>query len=135
MGRSPSFRVSGAPSDCPSRHRPIDLVHLVRQTLGDEVLEQEMLGLMNRQIRLVAARIDLATETERRHIVQALKGAARNIGAFALADAAEAFEHGPGEGAAREALTTEMARAAGFIASLQAVETAKPAVGTVPASS
>lgn len=125
MGRSTSSPTRGVRpgAGCPSRGRPIDLVHLVRQTLGDEALEQEMLGLMIRQIQLVSARIDLATEAERRQIVHALRGAARNIGAFLLADAAEAFERQPDEKAVRAALAAEMARTAGFIARLRALDT------------
>ena len=120
MGRSTAPLMSGSRdgTGCPSRGRPIDLVHLTRQTLGDQALEHEVLGLMNRQIEAFSGRIDLATEDERRHIAHALKGAARNIGAFALADAAEAFEHAPTAKAAREALSAEMVRAAAFIASL-----------------
>ena len=120
MGRSTLSYSTGASdrTGCPSRGRPIDLVHLTRQTLGDQALEHEVLGLMNRQIEAFAGRIDLATEDERRHIAHALKGAARNIGAFALADAAEAFEQAPAERTARAALGAEMVRTAAFIASL-----------------
>jgi HPt (histidine-containing phosphotransfer) domain-containing protein len=104
---------------CPSRNRPIDLVHLSRQTLGDQGLEQEVLGLMDRQITAFTGRLGLATEDERRHIAHALKGAARNIGAFALADAAETVEHAPRDAEALAAFGVEMARTAAFIATLR----------------
>lgn len=113
---NPSFTAGASMRPaCPSRGRPIDLVHLSRQTLGDTALEQEVLGLMGRQIEVFACRIDLATDEERRHIAHALKGAARNIGAFALADAAEVFEQAPADAAARAALGDEMRRTSAFI--------------------
>lgn len=103
---------------CPSRGRPIDLVHLTRQTLGDLALEREVLGLMQRQILAVADRLDLATDAERRQIAHALKGTARNVGAFALSAAAEALEAVPGSLPASTALKSEMRRASLFIRSL-----------------
>jgi HPt (histidine-containing phosphotransfer) domain-containing protein len=108
----------GAARACPSRGRPIDLVHLTRQTLGDLALEREVLGLMQRQILAVADRLDLATEAERRQIAHALKGTARNVGAFALSAAAEALETVPGSLPACGALKAEMRRASVFIRSL-----------------
>ncbi|BDA85096.1 histidine kinase [Aureimonas sp. SA4125] len=107
--------VSG---DCPSRSRPIDLVHLTRQTLGDRALEREILGLMQRQIIAFADRLHLATDAERGQIAHALKGAARNIGAFALAAAAETLEREPGSASAQAAMEAEMQRISLFIAAL-----------------
>lgn len=110
------------PRSRPSRGRPIDLVHLARQTLGDRGLEREVLGLMGRQIALFSTRLGLADEDGRRHIAHALKGAARNIGAFALADAAEAVEATPANPDALAAIEVEMARTAAFIARLEQVQ-------------
>jgi HPt (histidine-containing phosphotransfer) domain-containing protein len=116
--RSPLKPVGGT-RGCPSRDRPIDLVHLSRQTLGDQALEQEVLGLMDRQIVAFTGRLELATDDERHHIAHALKGAARNVGAFALANAAEAVELAPRNTEALAGFTTEMARTAAFIATLR----------------
>jgi HPt (histidine-containing phosphotransfer) domain-containing protein len=83
----------------------IDLVHLSRQTLGDIGLETELLRLFEGQARAFAVRLrapvatgqtiqEMATQDIKQRIVLAhtLKGASRAIGAFALADAAEAYE-------------------------------------------
>ena len=115
--------LSSAPIDavsCPSRHRPIDLVYLTRQTLGDRGLEREILGLMRRQISISADRLERDANPDLRQIAHALKGAARNIGAFALSDAAERLERAPGSAVALAALEIEMHRASRFITSLDA---------------
>ncbi|MDB5504901.1 MAG: histidine kinase [Tardiphaga sp.] len=70
---------------------PIDLVHLQRMTLGDDSLEREVLamfagqavGLMERLVKLPSDVAELA---------HTLKGSARAIGAFRVADAAEWLE-------------------------------------------
>ena len=78
----------------------IDLVHLSRQTLGDAALESELLRLFEAQARAFAARLrapvaqnETARDMEQRIVLaHTLKGSARAIGAFALADAAQAYE-------------------------------------------
>jgi HPt (histidine-containing phosphotransfer) domain-containing protein len=103
---------------CPSRNRPIDLVHLARQTLGDRELEREVLGLMLKQIEQCSARIELAVDGERRSIAHALKGAARNVGAFPLGERAGAVEDRPVDEAALAALQAELRRTADFVRTL-----------------
>jgi HPt (histidine-containing phosphotransfer) domain-containing protein len=76
----------------PARHRPIDLVHLARQTSGDKDLELEVLHTFARQAR--SCMNELATG-ERETICRTahkLKGAALAIGAFSVSDAAERVE-------------------------------------------
>jgi HPt (histidine-containing phosphotransfer) domain-containing protein len=70
---------------------PIDLGHLKRMTSGDPDLTREVLALFaNQTTGLVEAlAADLAGGATLAHT---LKGSARAIGAFAVADAAEAFE-------------------------------------------
>jgi HPt (histidine-containing phosphotransfer) domain-containing protein len=109
-------RTDGA--ECPSRGRPIDLVHLARQTLGDRSLEREIMVLMLRQIEQCAARLDLATDADRGRLAHSIKGAARNVGAFALAERSQALEDAPGDADASRAMLAEMRRAASFIATL-----------------
>lgn len=71
----------------------IDLVHLARQTLGDNALEAELLRLFDRQALSLEARLVAETGRNRRsEFAHLLKGSARAIGAFALAEAAERFE-------------------------------------------
>ena len=77
-----------------SSDRPIDLVHLERQTLGDRELEREILSLFVRQSEMLGARIGgEANAIERLTIAHTLKGSARAIGAFRVAEAAEAVEN------------------------------------------
>ena len=82
---------------------PIDLAHLRRMTLGDAGLEREVLTMFLTQAsRLVAA---LATEpADALALAHTLKGSARAIGAFSVADAAAHLEGGIKRGEAAEAL-------------------------------
>lgn len=71
----------------------IDLVHLARQTGGDAELERELLVLFSQQcvrhLRTIHAGTDDST---RRDAAHTLKGAARAIGAWQVADAADLIE-------------------------------------------
>lgn len=70
---------------------PLDLDHLSRMTLGDSELEQEVLAMFAEQaVRLLAAMTALPAETGA--LAHKLKGSARGIGAFAVADAAAGLE-------------------------------------------
>src|SRR3954454_33780 len=80
-----------APSLVPD-DRPIDLVHLARTTLGDRGLEREVLQLFDRQSALLIARMRSAAPAGIVTLAHTLKGAARGIGAWRVARAAEALE-------------------------------------------
>lgn len=70
---------------------PLDLDHLSRMTLGDAELEQEVLAMFAEQaLGLVAAMTTLPADTGA--LAHKLKGSARGIGAFAVADAAASLE-------------------------------------------
>jgi HPt (histidine-containing phosphotransfer) domain-containing protein len=70
---------------------PIDFAHLKRMTLGDAGLEQEVLAMFSAQS---AKLLDtLATRpAEAAALAHTLKGSARAIGAFAVAEAAARLE-------------------------------------------
>jgi HPt (histidine-containing phosphotransfer) domain-containing protein len=70
---------------------PIDIEHLRRMTLGDASLEQEVLAMFAAQsVRLIGA---LATRpADACALAHTLKGSARAIGAFGVAEAAERLE-------------------------------------------
>jgi HPt (histidine-containing phosphotransfer) domain-containing protein len=70
---------------------PIDIEHLQRMTLGDAGLEREVLAMFASQaIHLMR---ELATpSSDRRALVHTLKGSARAIGAFRVAEAAGFLE-------------------------------------------
>lgn len=70
---------------------PIDLEHLRRMTLGDAGLEREVLAMFSAQtVSLIAALAALPPEAGA--LAHTLKGSARAIGAFAVADAAARLE-------------------------------------------
>jgi HPt (histidine-containing phosphotransfer) domain-containing protein len=73
---------------------PIDIVHLKRMTLGDAGLEREVLAMFARQaVRLTEGLA--AWPPDAAEIAHTLNGSARAIGAFKVAEAAEAFEASP----------------------------------------
>ena len=70
---------------------PLDLDHLARMTLGDIELEFEVLAMFAEQsTRLIAAMTTLPADAS--GLAHKLKGSARGIGAFAVADAAAQLE-------------------------------------------
>jgi HPt (histidine-containing phosphotransfer) domain-containing protein len=70
---------------------PIDIEHLQRMTLGDASLEREVLAMFSAQaVRLIGALATLPPDTGT--LAHTLKGSARAIGAFGVADAAGHLE-------------------------------------------
>jgi HPt (histidine-containing phosphotransfer) domain-containing protein len=70
---------------------PIDSQHLQRMTLGDVGLEREVLAMFAAQTReLMTALARLPPEAS--GLAHKIKGSARGIGAFAVAEAAEDLE-------------------------------------------
>jgi HPt (histidine-containing phosphotransfer) domain-containing protein len=70
---------------------PIDLDHLRRMTLGDESLEHEVLAMFSAQSAHLTGMLAALPE-EAGELAHMLKGSARAIGAFAVADTAAALE-------------------------------------------
>jgi HPt (histidine-containing phosphotransfer) domain-containing protein len=82
----------------PVNPMPLDLAHLDAQTLGDHKLQYELLHLFAAQSPPLVARMHTIGQTDRKalgDLAHHLKGAARAIGAFSVAAAAEALEKGP----------------------------------------
>jgi len=70
---------------------PIDFAHLQRMTLGNDILEREVLGMFSAQSsRLIDALANLPADSAA--LAHTLKGSARAIGAFGVADAAGDLE-------------------------------------------
>jgi len=70
---------------------PIDADHLQGMTLGDAGLEREVLAMFSAQaVALIGALAGLPADTAA--LAHTLKGSARAIGAFEVADAAGALE-------------------------------------------
>lgn len=66
---------------------PIDMQHLKRMTMGEPGLEREVLGLFAVQSRDLAAKL-AKTPDDSAALVHTLKGSARAVGAFRVAEAA-----------------------------------------------
>lgn len=73
--------------------RPIDLVHLAKQCLGDEHLEYEILRLFDTTVQNYLARLAAATtQDERTMVLHSIKGAAAGVGAWTLSELAKLSE-------------------------------------------
>jgi HPt (histidine-containing phosphotransfer) domain-containing protein len=69
----------------------LDLDHLARMTLGERELEREVLTLFAQQSTDLLARLEKLPR-EGASLAHTLKGSARGIGAFAVAEAADNLE-------------------------------------------
>lgn len=101
----------------PGPAAPIDLVFLARQTFGNRAVEQEVLRLFRDQAPRLAAAARAAAGSERSRLAHRLVGAARAIGAGAVAEAARGVEDRPDD-ADLTALDGAVADALSFIAGL-----------------
>lgn len=73
--------------------RPIDLVHLARQSLGDPGLEEEILRMFDQMVGVYMGRIRQATQAgDVCPNLHALKGAAAGVGAVSISALAEEAE-------------------------------------------
>jgi HPt (histidine-containing phosphotransfer) domain-containing protein len=113
-----AFSMPGGESSGPARSRPVDLVHLARQTMGDRDLEQEVLALFVQQALSVRDRIVQASLNERLLLAHGLKGSARGIGAFAIADCASEIESRPDDGTVLSRLGALIEEVRDFIAAI-----------------
>ena len=108
----------GGETSLTSRSRPIDLEHLSRQTLGDRNVEQEVLAMFASQALAVRDCIMQANASERFQLAHGLKGSARGIGAFTLADCADRIEKSPDDRAALKRLAVLIDDVRDFIAAI-----------------
>ena len=72
----------------------IDQAHLRQMTFGDSGLKREVLGLFDTQAASMQARLPAATPETLPALAHALKGSARGVGAWRVAEAAAAAEVG-----------------------------------------
>jgi HPt (histidine-containing phosphotransfer) domain-containing protein len=113
-----AFSMPGGEASVTARGRPIDLVHLARQTMGDRALEQEVLCLFVHQTQQVRERIAQAEPEECRQLAHGLRGSAVGVGAFAIADCAAAIEAKPDDPQAKRKLTRLIDEARDFVAAI-----------------
>ncbi|SMQ66855.1 HPt (histidine-containing phosphotransfer) domain-containing protein [Devosia lucknowensis] len=86
--------VEHAPAENAKRPmRPVDLVHLAKQCLGDENLELEILRLFDTTLSTYFGRLKLSTSFDDLAInLHSIKGAAAGVGAWGVSDLATALE-------------------------------------------
>jgi HPt (histidine-containing phosphotransfer) domain-containing protein len=96
---------------------PLDLAHLARQTAGDRALAQEVLWIFLQQVQSAKEDMPRADPAERRFLAHRIKGAARAVGAFAMADAAERLEAQPAVSALLAGIMHRIEEACHFIGS------------------
>ncbi|QPC92756.1 Hpt domain-containing protein [Mesorhizobium sp. INR15] len=113
-----AFSMPGGDVSGTRRSRPVDLVHLARQTMGDRDLEREVLALFVQQALSVRDRIADADIKERLLLAHGLKGSARGVGAFAVADCATDIEHKPDDTHTLKRLGTLINEVRDFIAAI-----------------
>lgn len=100
----PETTIAADKTQLPPNDKPVDLVHLSRQTFGSKELEAEVLGLFLNHSRLCFQRLKQAKDANASiEAAHAIKGSARAIGAFALADLAEQLEQAVKTGQFEEA--------------------------------
>lgn len=111
-----AFEAPDAPKGYgPSASKPIDLVHLARQTMGDRTVELEVLKIFARQARQCLADFSAADRDGMIATAHRLKGAAQAVGAFPLSKYAEEIEDGACDAAHIAKMTAAVAEAENFI--------------------
>ncbi len=113
-----AFSMPGGDVSGTRRPRPVDLAHLARQTMGDRSLEQEVLALFVQQALSVRDRIVDANVRDRLLLAHGLKGSARGVGAFAIADCATDIERQPEDERTLKQLGTLIDEVRDFIAAI-----------------
>lgn len=113
-----AFAMPGGEAVAPSGGRPVDLVHLARQTFGDRGLEAEILSMFLAQIHAAKARLRDAGPDDRQTLAHGLKGSARSVGAFPLGDAAAVLELQPANALHVREVERRIDDVADFIASI-----------------
>lgn len=100
---------------CPSHSRPIDLVHLATQTMGDKTLEVEVLQMFARQARRALQEMTGTDAAATAAAAHRLKGAAGAVGAFTVSAAAEKLENNGADTALKAAVNVAVIEVENFI--------------------
>lgn len=101
----------------PSQSRPIDLVYLATQTLGDKTAEIENLQAFARQARACLIHLGSGEKATTKAAVKRLHGAANAVGAFRVREAASVAEK-EGDAASIAAVGVAVIEAENFILKL-----------------
>jgi HPt (histidine-containing phosphotransfer) domain-containing protein len=93
MAHNTAFIDDDSPEPLHRPARPIDLMHLARQCLGDAGLEHEILRLFDTTAKTYFSRLQQSSAFDELAMnLHSLKGAASGVGAWAIADLAKAAE-------------------------------------------
>lgn len=93
MARGNQATAVDAVLDETDHGRPVDLVHLAKYTMGNRELEQEVLTLFTKQSLIYLDRLRNAADQQTwREAAHTLKGSARGIGAWHVADVVASLE-------------------------------------------
>lgn len=115
----PVFSSPAGESQLEARSRPVDLVHLARQTGGNRSLEEEVLQIFLKQAHKLAREMEQGCDCDARKLAaHNLKGAARAVGAFNVANCAGNLEDHPSEAAYVSSLVAEVNITCDYISSL-----------------
>jgi HPt (histidine-containing phosphotransfer) domain-containing protein len=88
-----AFVQNALPDNGKRPMRPVDLVHLAKQCLGDENLELEILRLFDTTLVTYFGRLKLATSFDDLALnLHSIKGASAGVGAWGVTDLASALE-------------------------------------------
>lgn len=98
--------------------RPIDLIHLARQTMGDKGLELEVLQMFARAARESMKELAVSEGQVRAAVAHRLKGSAQAVGATVVSKTAEALEENPADAIALAAVAAAVVEAENFILKL-----------------
>jgi HPt (histidine-containing phosphotransfer) domain-containing protein len=113
-----AFGRPGGESCSPSGRKPIDLLHLGRQTLGDRALEQEVLGMFVQQLNTLDDKLAKVSIPDRLALLHTVKGTAASVGAFAIAECAAKMEDAPSSEELIVSLSALICEACDFIATI-----------------
>jgi HPt (histidine-containing phosphotransfer) domain-containing protein len=113
-----AFSMPAGESSGAKARRPMDLAHLSRQTMGDRALEHEVLQLFVQQALSVRSQIANASLKERLLLAHGLKGSARGVGAFDIADCVAELEESPEDALILERLESLIDEVRDFIAAI-----------------
>lgn len=112
----PTFALSDkSGGGCPTKRHAINMEHLSRQTMGDKSVEREVLAIFIEQARGCIEELARVNGLACKAIAHRMLGASRGIGAFAVAEAAQALEEDPSSTARIAAVRVAVDEAESFI--------------------
>lgn len=106
------------PPMCPSRGRPIDLVHLASRSSGNRSREEELLCGFVRSARQSVGEMRDKEIAMRKKLANALGKAAKNVGAFGVSRCAGKIARSPADETLLDEASALLNEAENFIAGL-----------------